>query len=227
MSRARALSDLRADARKRADVEALDDRHPDADVTRYVNQGGAALRDLLIEARGRTYFRSATPQTITTTSATRYDLEDDFLRLISVRLHMPGGYTLDPFTPQDEPGLREPGITATYPTHYELQPGTIELLPVTAGGATVIVEYVPAFVDLVSDGDTLEGYDGWEEYVVDFAAKCIATKDAEWDLVRELKADMALIAGRISKLAPGRDAFRAERVKNVRGGGVMWPGRYR
>lgn len=224
--RGRTLANLRDDARKRADVEALDDRHPDADITRYINQGGAALRDLLIEARGRSYFRKATPQTITTTNATQYALNADFLRLISVRISMPGGYTLDPFTPQDEPALREPNISAAYPTHYELQPAYIELLPVTGGGSTVIVEYVPTFTDLSSDSDTLEGYDGWEEYVVDFAAKCIATKDAEWDLVRELKADMMLVAQRISKLAPGRDAFRAERVKNVRTGGI-WLGRYR
>ncbi len=227
MARVRTLADLRDDARKRADVEALDDRHPDADVTRYVNQGGAALRDLLIEARGRTYFRKVTPQTITTTSATRYALNEDFLRLISVRLSDPGGYMLEPFSPQDEAELREPNITGTYPTHYELQPAYIELLPATQGGKTVIVEYIPTFTDLSADDDELEGYDGWEEFVVCFAARCIATKDAEWELVRELKDEMGTVAERIAKLAPSRDAFRAERVKDVRQQGASWRLRWR
>ncbi len=219
MARVRTLADLRADARKRADIEAEDDRHPDPDVTRYVNQGGAALRDLIIEARGRSYFRKSTPQTITTTSATRYALNADFLRLISVRLSGVGGYMLDPFTPQDEPGLREPSVTATYPTHYELQPDYIELLPATSGGKTVVVEYVPIYTDLVGDSDELVGYNGWEDYVVDYAACQILIKDDETEALANVRSDMAAMSARIAKLAPHRDAFRAERVKDVRQAG--------
>ncbi len=227
MSRTRSLANLRDDARKRADVEALDDRHPDPDVTRYINQGGAALRDLLIKARGRTYFRKATPQTITTTSATQYALNSDFLRLISVRLSGVGGYTLEPFTPQDEPWLREPGVSGTWPTHYELQPGYIELLPASSAGQAVIVDYIPTFADLVADDDTLEGYAGWEEYVVCFAACCMLTKDGELEDKSSIRADMKDIEARIASLAPGRDAFRAERVKDVRHGSSYLYGRYR
>lgn len=224
-ARGRALSDLRDDARKRADVEALDDRHPDADITRYLNQGGAALRDLLIEARGRSYFRKPVPQTITTTSATRYNLNSDFLRLISVRLAGPGGDTLEPFAPQDEPFLREPGVTCAYPTHYELQQSTIELLPVTSGGRTVIVEYVASFTDLVADGDVLEGYDGWEDYVVDYAALFLCNKDDEAGTYARIERAMQKMEIRISKLASKRDAFRSGRVQNVRGARLV--GRWR
>ena len=219
MSRTRTLAELREDVRKRADVESETARHPNADLTRYINQGGAALRDLLIEARGRTYFRKATPLTIATTTATRYALGSDFLRLISVRLSGSGGYLLEPFTPQDEAWLREPTNTATRPTHYELQPDYIELLPATNGGHTVVVEYIPAFADLSGDNDPLEGYDGWEEFVVDFAACCVLTKDDEQEALASVRKDMTVLAGRIARLAPTRDAFRAERVKDVRQAG--------
>lgn len=217
MGRSRTLAELRADAYKRADLEGAEDRHPPADVTRYINQGGAELRDLIIESRGRTFFRSSTPHTITTSaSVTRYDLAEDFYRLISVRLAGPGGYTLEPFTPQNEPELREPGFGGGRPLHYELQAYAIELLPAHEAGLQIVVEYIAAFADLVADGDELEGYSGWEEYPVIFAARCMATKDTEWETVRALTDDLDRLRARIQKLAPHRDAFRSETIKDVR-----------
>lgn len=218
MARTRQLSDLQNDVYKRSDTEGETDRHPTSDVTRYINQGGAALRDLMIEVRGRQYFRQNPPQTIATAASTsRYALNGDFYRLISVRIAGPGGMRLVPFIPEDEPMLREPSFTVAKPTHYEIQPGFIEMLPLHGAGWNVIVDYIPVYTDLVSGTDTLDGIDGWEEYVVDFAAHCIATKDEEWELAGALERDMAKLEARIKLLTPGRDSFRAERVKDVRG----------
>lgn len=218
MARTRQLVDLRADVRKRADIENATDRHPDADLDRYINQGGAALRDLMIEVRGRQYFRKSPPQTITTLGNTsRYALATDFYRLISVRIQGPGGMRLVPFIPEDEPWLREPTFTVSKPTHYELQPGYIECLPLHSAGWTIVVDYIPVYTDLVNGTDTLDGLDGWEEYVVNFAARCCAVKDEEYELIQALEQDMARLERRIKTLAPGRDSFRAERVKDVRG----------
>jgi len=222
MSRGRALSDLRDDAYKRADCEGATDRHPPADVTRYLNQGGAELYDIIVEARGRSFFRKSPPLSLTTladTSFYAFTGATDFYRLISVRRAGPGGESLVAMQPQDDAWLREPGNTMPWPTHYELRPGGIELLPLHRAGVTVVVEYVPVYTDLVADGDKFDGVNGWEEYQVCFAAKCMATKDEEWPLVGELKAEMARLRDRIAKLAPTRDAFRAERVKDVRGRG--------
>lgn len=219
MARTRSLIEMRGDVRRRADVESADERHPDADITRYINQGMTELRDLLIEARGLTYFRKDPPQTITTTdNTTRYPLSADFNRLIAIRLAGSFGYCLTPFTTQDEPALRAPGVTAgPYPTHYQLQPGYVAILPVHSAGAALVVDYIPTQTDLVADGDLFDGFNGWEEYVVDFAAHCIAVKDARWELARSLEADIKKLSSRVLKLAPKRDAFRAERVKDVRG----------
>lgn len=218
MARTRTLVNLRGDAYRRADVESATERHPAADVTRYVNQGATELYDLLVEARGRRFFRKNPPQSITTTASTsRYALNADFYRLISVRRSGEGGELLRSFDHVDEPWLRDDGASSDYPTHYELQPGYIELLPLHSAGTTIVVDYVPVFTDLSADGDTFDGINGWEEYAVDYAARCMAVKDEEWELVRALDADMARLRERIQKLAPTRDAFRAERVKDVRG----------
>lgn len=219
MARSRRLDALRADAYKRADVAAGTDRHPSADVTRYVNQGIAELYDLLVESRGRSYYRMSPPESITTVAnATRYELPEDFYRLISVRVGGDDGDVLEPFRAEDEPLLRQSSSGSDWPTHYELQNGYIELLPLHRAGRTVVLEYVPTVTDLVSDADEFDGINGWEEYAVCFAARCMAFKDEEYELARALEGEMGRLRERIQKLAPTRDTFRAERVKDVRGG---------
>lgn len=228
MARGRKLSALRDDAYKRADCQGATKRHPPADVTRYVNQGGAALYDLMVEARGRSYFRKSPAREITTTADTSaYDLPDDFYRLISVRRR--NGENLFAFAPDEEAELRRTDRSSQYPTHYELRKSTIELLPLHSPGSVIVLDYVPAYTDLVDDDDELDGVDGWEEYVVCFAARCMAVKDDEGGLVQALDRDLAMLERRIAKLAPKRDGFRPERVKDVRGGRFRmrpgWPPR--
>lgn len=216
MARTRSGQDLINDAYARSDLESAEDRHERPDVLRYVNQGCAALYDLLIEARGRTYFRTSLE--IPTLSETTFYAVAGLYRLLGVRVKGVAGFTLEPFAQQDEPILRAPFTSASFPSHYELRPGGIEVLPYHRGGETLVVDYVPTCPDLADTNVSLfDGINGWEEFVVAFAAKCMATKDQDWDLVRELRNDLAGLTDRISKLAPTRDAFRAERVKNVRG----------
>lgn len=217
MARTRRLDELRADAYERADLESATDRHPPARVTRYINQGIAELRDLIINARGRAFFRKNPPQTITTIAGqTRYALNTDFYRLISIRLVAPGGYLLDAFTPELEPELREVTGAGSQPTHYELQDGYVELLPSPAASYQFVLEYIPTTTDLVADSDPFDGFNGWEEYVVCYAAKQMALKDDEKADVSEMNTEMASLRARIQKLAPHRDAFRSETVKDVR-----------
>ncbi len=220
MARSRELQDLRDDARKRADVESAEDRFPDDEVDRYVNQGCAELYDLLIEARGRTYYRAETPWTFTTVSGTtRYSstFPEDFYRLIGVRIS--DGTIMRPLAalqPQEEAYLRTPGVSGVVPTHYELQGGALLLLPSPAAGLTVTMDYIPASPVMSDDVETFDGINGWEEYAVCFAARCMALKDEEYELAQMLAGEMQRLSGRIAKLAPHRDTFRAERVQDVR-----------
>ena len=215
------------EAYKRADQEGATDRHPRADVLRYVNQGCRELYDLLIEANGRGYYRSATPWSITTTAETTFysnGMPNSFYRLVAVRasdgsMQAP----LIPFTPTEEPGLRSAGIEADLPTHYEMRPTGIAILPEHAANSTVYVEYIPAFTDLTDASDSyFDGINGWEEYVVCFAAKCIATKDSEPDTVAAMDREMGRLTERIKKLAPKRDAYKPRRVSDVRGPRLRW-----
>lgn len=225
MARTRTLAELRAEAYSRSDNDGAEDRHPPADVDRYVNQGIAELYDLLVEARGRSYYRKVSPTPITTTANTsRYALASDFYQLISVRVSGDDGDVLEPFRAEDEPSLRASAASTDHPTHYEIQNGYIELLPLHAAGLTVVVDYVPAAAVIPSSPGTgtFDGINGWEEYVTIFAAKCMATRDEDWELVAALSREQERLKERINGLAPKRDRFRAERVKDVRGGRFGW-----
>lgn len=223
MARTRTLANLRTDVRSKADVEGATTRHPNTRVDRWINQGIAALRDLMIEVRGRPYFRKNPPATITTIEGTtRYALPADFYQLISVRDSELGEFMVD-FNVSNEAILRMPNIGRSVPTAYELQPGYIELLPSPGGGRDIILDYIPVMTDLVADGDTLDGYQGWEDYVVAFAAREIGIKDDEKGLVKACEDDMAMLTARIRKLAPKRDQFRPQRVRNTRGMRGGWP----
>lgn len=226
-ARTRSGADLIEDAYRRSDNEGATDRHPRVDVLRYVNQGAAELWDLLIEARGPEYYRAAADEIPTTASTTSYTLETDFYLLISVYLKpssQAGGQPLIPFTSQEEPMLRDTTLAVDgLPSHYQLRRtgagvNTLAVLPVHAAGQTIVVDYVPVFTDLTDGASSyFYGVNGWEEYIVDYAARKMATKDEEWALVKAMEDDLAMIRQRILKLAPKRDMHRARRVKDVRG----------
>jgi hypothetical protein len=226
MARTRTGEQIIDDAYLRADLVGATDRHPRTTVLRYANQGGAELWDKIVAARGRAFCATKPPQSITTTASTsRYALATAFYQLSAVRLDGTGGYCLLPFETQDEPMLREPSLTAQYPTHYQLQPGYIELLPLHSAGSTIKVDYVPHFTDLTdSSGSTFDGINGWESYLSVYSAREMFRHDGEKQDAAECTAELAALSARIAGLAPKRDAFRAERVKNVRriGGLGRW-----
>lgn len=232
MPRTRTLEDLTSDVRVKADIRNALSRWPNATLYRLVNQGGAALRDLMTEVRGQLYFRKNGGQTLTLTSATRYALSADFHALISVRDEETGDL-LRMWKPEDESWLRLDTLGADRATHYQLQQDPvdaltyIELLPPTRGGKTVKIEYIPTYTDLVASPGTpnaLLGFQGWEDYAVWFAVREVAIADNDDDLYKKANNQLLELGSRIRKLTPKRDQFRPERVRNVRNPyGRRWP----
>ncbi len=219
MARTRELQDMRSDVLERADCLGASDRHTPDYLDRCINQARAALRDEIIKARGRSYFRKPGGFPITTLAATsQYDLPEDFYQLISVRIAEEGGDNLEPFTPLEEPWLRATGASTDWPSHYELQEATIELLPLHRAGQSVVLEYIPLLEDVSGDTDEIDGYVGRGlDFIRDHAALELAVKDDEPRVVQNLERALNILRAQIATLAPKRDRFRAERVKDVRG----------
>lgn len=221
MARSRSGQDLVDDAYKKTDLTAFTDRHPRPDVLRHINQGGAELWDILVDARGKAFARSSTPWEITTTAETiEYtgDFPADFLELLSVRLTCPYKQMLRPLASQEEAFLREDNESSAYPEFYELIPGGVQLFPEHQEGCCVVVEYAVKFTDLADTTlSTFDGVSGWEDFMVCHAAREMFIKEGEPALAREMADEKLLIKERIKKRAPNRDAFRARRARDIRG----------
>lgn len=219
--RARSGQDLINDSYERADVEGESDRFPRPSVLRYVNQGGAELWDIIVKARGRSFCRSTTPWTITTLGNTilyTVGYPTDFYQLLGVRLDGDYAAGIDTLLPYEEAYFADAVITGTLPSHYDLRPNGLALFPRHSANLTVVVDYVKGWLDLTdSPSSNFDGINGWEEYIVCFAARCIARKDDDRELAQSLTSDMAALASRIGQLAPQRDKSQARRVRDVRG----------
>lgn len=218
MARSRTLTNLMADVRLRAD-RVSDEYVSDAEVTEYINQSIAELYDLLVEARGASYYESSTDIT-TSNGTTLYSLPADFYQLIAVEAVVNGTdrITLRQFDRQDRAYLvsATPGWSGQ-PLYYRIRAGQIELLPTPSANIKVTVYYVPFSARLVSGSDTFDGINGWEEYVVADAARKCATREESWELVASLKQDVEALKERIRNMAPARDAFQPPKVIDTRG----------
>lgn len=221
MARTRDGASLINDAYKTTDLEAFTGRYPRPDVLRWLNQGGAELWDIILQAQGKAFGRSPTPWTITTTAATTVytsGFPTDFLELLSVRLQGPGGAMIAPLLPAEEAFLLEPGIVSQWPEVYELVPGALRVLPAHSAGLTILVDYVVRFTDLSDSGASLfDGFNGWEDYLVAHAAREMMKKEGEWDAVQAFGADKQALAARVMARVAKRDIYRPRRARDVRG----------
>lgn len=231
MARTRSGQDLINDAYKKVDLEGFVDRYPRPEVLRFINQGGAELWDILLDARGKAFARSSTPWEITTTADTieyTTDFPEDFLELLSVRLKCPYSEMLRPLASPEEAFLRDDnGTSDAYPEFYELIPGGVQLFPAHQAGCCVVVEYAVRFEDLAdSPTSTFDGVAGWEEYMVCHAAREMALKEGELEFARVMENDKLALRERVKRRAPNRDAYRARRARDIRGERLIgWPRR--
>jgi hypothetical protein len=186
MARSRTATALIDDVRKRADIESVTDRFPDAEILEYINQSIAKLYTNL-DLMDHTYYRSSS--SITTVAGTSsYALPDDFWHAKKVSTTINGKpYTLKRFNPLEEDVLERVAWQTQFPEFYELSGSNIILRPVPASGYTVSIYYSQAPVRLVAGADTFDGIAGFEEWVVLNAA--IKTRRKNRQDATDLQAD--------------------------------------
>lgn len=183
MARTRQLSELRTEVRQRADLENTT-FVSDSELTRYINQSAARLYGRLADRFEGDFVTSATLATVAGTEA--YTIHASFFRLASVPpiATINGRYVpLKRWQPQERAGLLEPTTwwQSGAPVYYRLQASDqISLLPIPDGVYSVQVFYIPGFTALSADGDTFDGRNGWEEWIVlDAAIKCLLKEESD------------------------------------------------
>lgn len=218
--RRRSGQDLINDVYVKTDMEEFTDRYPRTEILRHINQGGAELWDIILDARGKAFGRSTTPWEITTTADTieyTTDFPADFLEALHVRLKCPYGQPLDPLASPEEAYHRE-GTNQGVPRFYDLIPGGIQLYPVHQDGCCVVVDYAITFTDLTDSASSyFDGINGWEDYLVCHAAREVALKEGEIPFAREMTEEKARIEVRVRKRSAKRDNFRPKAAKDIRG----------
>ena len=231
MSRTATLASMRARAYARGGFENAVKRFPSSEVDGYLNESIADLYDQILRARGFDGFESLS--TITTAKGVSvYTLTAPFYELLAVSIDLSdgcGSIPVERFMMHERPQLANPAVPYRrgYPYMYKLLGDNIELLPSPRGAYAVELRYIPAATVLADDADTFDGINGWEEWVVVDAARKMATKERDFELVGALQADQARLADRIKALAGARDRASGRRVVDVRGSrGLAWRRRW-
>lgn len=217
MARTATLLELRTRSYQRGGFESATDRFPAAEVNGLINESIADLYDQILRARGFDSFETASSFT-TTAGTSIYTLGAPFYELLAVSIDAgSGAVPVERFMTKERPWLTSGSDGCGNAFMYKLVGGNLELLPTPAAVYTVEFRYVPAASLLTVDGDTFDGINGWEEWVVVDVARKMATKERDFELVGVLNADLQRLASRIRELAGARDRASNRRPVDVRG----------
>lgn len=214
------LVDLRTNVRRTCDIGGSSNltRHPDASVNDAVNRGIAALYRMLTQLiPDQRYLGTST---ITTTNGTStYALDASCSSVLYVEMTANGERTwLDAYSPIEHAALTNPSSTYSgTPLYYRVIGSNIDLLPAPSGGYTVSYWFVPDSPQLTSDGQTIDTIARLDDYVIWYASREIATKDAKWELIAALESRMTRLEADIMTIARNRDLNAPPHVADERG----------
>lgn len=211
------LAQLRASTRKFANVQGSTAvlRHPDADVNDYVLRALGSLYRKLSESTPDQRWLSS--YTVTMSNGTAlYALPADFNHLISIDLIANGVKVwLTSFEPNERPRLTDPTQSYTgIPFTYRIEGGNIEFLPTPRSSYVSTLWYVPDAPQPV-EGQAFDTISRLDDYIVAYAARLIATKDKQWDLVGECRNVCNELEAEIAAIGRSRDANSPGRILDV------------
>jgi hypothetical protein len=221
-SQFRLVSAIINDVRIRADIEGQTDRHPDAQLIRWVNESIQMLRSLLTDM-GFEYFLTATsPGDLSTTAAatgetySEQDWPKDAARIYGVDVLASDGFwvKLRPISMSQIRhfqyagyGYSGPGFAGDCPAAYALRlapfgststetVGKIAIVPLPRVSRKFRIWYLSNWEDLASSS-TFNGHEGWVEWVVNDVCVKVATRDQEPtdDFLRR-RAELEMIFGK-------------------------------
>ncbi len=187
----------------------------DAELTRYIDMSYAELYDLLVATFEDYYAIGPTEFTISTGNTQA--LPADFYKLIGIDCKFGSSwYPIKRF----EMAERGRWVNANKLAYvglinigYRIVGSNIVMYPESSVKGTYRYWYVPKRTDLTTDASTLDGVNGWQEYVViDAAIKCLRKEESD---VSVLMAEKEQIKKRIEAMAPNRDEGTPKKIADV------------
>jgi hypothetical protein len=199
-----------------------------------INAGIAEMFNAACEAGGDEVYSKSSTVVTDGRDPSEYSLASDFYRLLSVELtvNSTDRVLLTKFTLAERPLLASasPGWNGR-PYRYRLRGKTgidtnsgalLELLPLPEVGQTVTYWYVFCPPRLAGDSDTLDGFAGFEDYAINFAARRFALKQGDAEQAAMLMGECERIKSNIVASMQQRDEAnppRVSRTKRTRWGG--------
>lgn len=215
------LATLRTRARERADMPVAGFIADSATgIDAFINEGVQKLWEKLIRAYGEEFVEtSSTFNTVAGTSD--YNLPTDLVQLYGVDIAVDQFYfALRPYNRAERNLYRNStigqGLWHQRKPYYKLSgmsPGKLRLLPAPDAVYTVTVWYAPSATLLVNTSDTVNFPNGWEKYVVLYAA--IQMKLKEESDVNDLRVELQKIEQELDEITQRRNADQPHSVVDI------------
>lgn len=169
----------------------------------FINEGVQRLHEKLVEAYGEEY-KSSTSTISADGTSTDYNLPSDFFKLFGVDMPV-GSVTraLRPYMRAERNAYRYHGPTWRTVPKYLVTGSQIRFLPIPPA-CTITLFYAPTATALVNASDTVDFPNGWERYVVLYAAIQALIKE-ESD-VRDLRFELEKLERDLEGIKEDRDA---------------------
>lgn len=220
----RTLASLRSRCKQRSNME-NSSFVSDTEWNDYINYSISELRDMIISKAGDDYFATSANFPLDNQNET-YSLPTDFYKILWCELLGNDGYyyKMKRFEISEMNSNANAAFLAQLPEiRYRLREDKLWLNPLSAlGGRTVRLWYVPLAPELSLDGDTLQGFNGWDEYIV-LRAAIIALEKEESD-TSALSMRLEQLRLRVEAMSGNRDQAQPMRIQdNERLGDWEWP----
>ena len=189
----------------------------DSELNSFINASYAELYDILV-SRFEDYFTTTSSHTVSAGSSS-FAVPSDFYKLRGVDRQIGASndyYALLKFN-FSERNWRNRRLNRTLfgqsNINYRLVGNNVELVPEDHAAGTYKLWYVPVYTTLTLDSDTIDGVNGWEEYiVVDGCIKCLEKEESNTATFERQKAKLEQ---RIEEMASLRDLEQPERVTDT------------
>lgn len=214
------LAELKKRVRRRADME-RSQFVSDVELAEYINLSYKELYDLLV-ATFEDYYTLDPVEFTLNQGEYIFPLPDDFYKLrgvdgkLTVSSSTSDYQTLQPFNFQERNTRNREfnrAIFGVVSLTYRIVNNSLYIYPQEAAKGQYRIWYVPRANDLINDTDTVDGVNGWEEYIIiDAAIKMLGKEESDTTVLKEEKERIKM---RIIDMAANRDAGSSERITDV------------
>lgn len=242
MARARALSDMRSDVRIAADCVNQTNRHPNSQLTRWINESIQRLREM-VTLSGDGYYVKAYSASVSANDpfVVSHVSLTGFIRIIKMVVEVDDrNHTVHPAQLgelEDFGGIAPGNSGMQGPPQYYWVFGDptatsgggsdlkIAVLPNPDRAYDLTLMVLPTHTDLSADGDVFDGVAGWEDWVRWDVCCKIAVRDKNAELYQMASTERAKVEAIVSSTAHRRQnpgAWRRVDTRGRRRGMMNW-----